>query len=158
MEELKGVYVIDKLENFDKWISLGVNFLAAAKFLSQGEFDVLPLGRHVVDGDAVYVNCDAAHYVLPQDSRLEFHRKYFDVHVPLTADEKIGLAPFACVGENDFDEEKDIGFIAQGSAVWRTVHRGEFCLIWPNTCLHAPAVTTDEPKDARKLVVKIRSI
>ena len=156
MEELKGVYVIDRLENFGKWSTLGVNFPAAAKFIAQGGLDALAPGRHAIDGDAVYANCDAPRYVLPEDSRLEFHRRYFDVQIPLTADERIGLAPFASVGEEDFDEAKDVGFIAQAAAVWRTVHCGEFCLIWPGTCLHAPCVTTDVPKSARKIVVKVR--
>ena len=38
---------------------------------------------------------------------------------------------------------------------WFTVRKGEFCVTWPKTCAHAPAVTTDVAKKSRKLIVKV---
>lgn len=156
MVESRGEYVIDRLENFGRWACLGDGFSALAEFLVRGGLADLAPGRHGIDGDRVFVNCDEPRYVRTPERRFELHRRFFDVHVPLTDDERIGLASSAGIEVADFDAGRDIGFVdAAPGAVYRTVSRGEFCLVWPGTCLHAPAVAVGAPHDARKLVAKI---
>ena len=160
MEEVQSVYLIDRLENLGRRVAgLGDGFRRVAEFLATTDLASLAAGRHVLDGDAAFVNCDATRYVRPSERRLELHRRYFDIHVPVTHDEQLVLAPVAADFDlPSFDAERDIGFVdsAEG-AVTRVVRRGEFCLVWPKTCLHAPAIALGEPHDARKLVAKIRA-
>lgn len=156
MVESRGEYVIDRMENLCRWAHLGEGFRALAEFLGRGGLAELAPGRHEIDGGRVFVNCDEPRYVRAPERRFEQHRRFFDVHVPLTDDERIGLAPSAGVEVADFDDGRDIGFVdAAPGAVYRTVARGEFCLVWPGTCLHAPAVAVGAPHDARKLVAKV---
>ena len=72
------------------------------------------------------------------------------------ADERIGLGALDPAVKFDFDEASDSGVPVQ-PLEWFTVKRGEFAICWPVTCPHAPAVTTDVPKEARKLIVKVRA-
>ena len=156
MVEINGVYLIDKLENIGNCAGIGANFAAACEFVAKGDFASLKPGRNEIDGDSVFVNCDEARYVAPEDRRVEFHRKYFDIHIPLEADERIGLALLDESAQQTFDDAKDCGF-AEQRVEWFTVRRGEFAVCWPRTCAHAPAGTTDAPKSARKLIVKIKA-
>jgi len=155
MVKLDGVYVIDRLENIGEYVGLGANFAKACEFIAKGDFDSLKLGRNDIDGDNVFVNCVDAQYVVQADRPNEIHRKYFDIHVPLAADERMGLGKLDPSAKFDFDETADCGIPVQ-PLDWFTVKRGEFAICWPRTCPHAPAVTTDEPKTARKLIVKVR--
>lgn len=159
MEEVPGVYVIDRLENLGRRVAgLGDGFRRVAEFLATTDLAALAAGRHVLDGDAAFVNCDATRYVRAAERRLELHRRYFDVHVPVTHDEQLVLASVAADFDlPSFDAARDVGFVdsAEGAAA-RVVRRGEFCLVWPKTCLHAPAIALGEPHDARKLVAKVR--
>ena len=156
MQKLENVYVIDKLENLSAYASLSPAFAKAVEFLKRGDFASLKAGRNDIAGDEVFVNNVEAQYVLPADRKPEVNHKYFDVHVPLAADEKIGLAVFDALAKGSFDEAGDGGLYEQ-KVEWFVVKQGEFCITWPITCAHAPAVTTDEPKKAHKLIVKVRA-
>ena len=156
MEKRDGVYVIDRLENIGAYAGLGANFAAACAFVERGDFASLRTGRNDIDGDAVFVNCVDAQYVAQADRPAEIHRRYFDIHIPLAADERIGLAALDPSVTFAFDEASDSGVPVQ-PLDWFTVKRGEFAICWPETCPHAPAVTTDVPKRARKLIVKVRA-
>ena len=138
MVEINGVYLIDKLENIGNCAGIGANFAAACEFVAKGDFASLKPGRNEIDGDSVFVNCDEARYVAPEDRRVEF------------------LALLDESAQQTFDDAKDCGF-AEQRVEWFTVRRGEFAVCWPRTCAHAPAVTTDAPKSARKLIVKIKA-
>ncbi len=154
MVKLDGTYAIDALENISRYAGLGANFTKACEFVAKGDFSSLRPGRNDIDGDRVFVNCDDAQYVAQADRPNELHRRYFDIHIPLESDERIGMAALAPSASFVFDEAADCGHPAQ-QLDWFTVKRGEFAICWPSTCPHAPAVTSDVPKRARKLIVKV---
>lgn len=157
MQELKHVYIIDSLANIGRYASLSANFATAAAFLAKGDFASLKPGRNEIDGENVFVNFDTPTYVPSAERTPEVHRLYFDIHVPLTSDEQIGLSAFDARAKGTFDTAGDVGFYAQ-DVDWHVVRMGEFCIMWPITCAHAPAVTTTGfVKPARKLVVKVRA-
>ena len=154
MVRLDGTYAIDRLENIGNYAGISANFAAACDFVSKGDFAKLKTGRNDIDGDRVFVNCVDAQYVLQAERPNELHRRYFDIHIPLDADERIGMAALDPSATFEFDEASDCGLPKQ-AVDWFTVRRGEFAICWPGTCPHAPAVTTDVPKKARKLIVKV---
>ena len=156
MEELKNVYVIDRLENIGRYTALNANFATAAAFLAKGDFASLKPGRNALDGENVIVNNVETTYAPPEERAPEVHRVYFDIHVPLSDDETIGLAPFDSQAAGLFNVEEDCGFYDQ-AVKWFVVPKGSFCITWPRTCAHAPAVTTDVRKKAHKLIVKVRA-
>lgn len=158
MEGKEGLFVIDRLGELGRWASLGERFAAAARFLAAGGLDALSPGRHAISGEDVFVNCDLARYVPRGERRFELHRRFLDVHVPLTCDELVGLAPAdGADSVAGFDDGRDVGFANSAPGeVWRVVPVGSFCIVWPGACWHAPAVSPDGVAvDARKLVVKV---
>ena len=156
MTKLENCYVIDALDNIDAYGAISDNFKTACDFLKKGDFSKLVPGKNVIDGDNVFVNRVEASYVAEADRPTEFHRDYFDIHVPLAADEKIGLGVYEKRLGETFDATTDCGASDQPLPFF-TVKRGEFAICWPKTCAHAPAVTTDTPKKALKLIVKVRA-
>ncbi len=155
MVEKKNCYVIDSLANIGKYAALGPNFKTACDFLAKGDFSSLVPGRNEIDGEKVYINRVEASYVAESDRPTEFHKDYFDIHVPLAADEKIGLGVYETTEGETFNDADDCGANKQ-TLPFFTVKRGEFAICYPMTCAHAPAVTTDVPKKALKLIVKVR--
>mgnify|MGYP004625424201 FL=1 len=157
MREEKNVFVIDRLENIGKYAGLNANFAKAVAFLATGGFAALAPGKNALDGENAFVNNVETDYVLPAERKPEVHRLYFDIHVPLSDDEMMGLGAFDAHAKGSFDVANDIGFYAQDVA-WHVIRKGEFCIVWPGTCAHAPAVTTTgAAKKARKLIVKVRA-
>ena len=151
------IYLVDSLENIGDLVRLGARFTKAADFIRRGGLDELPPGRLDVDGDDVFVNVADAALVAPEARRGELHEAYFDIHVPLGGDETIGFARRDPAAAMDFDVARDVGFCDGVQFEWRTVRRGEFALVWPSTCIHAPACTLDAPHSIRKLVFKVRA-
>lgn len=156
MKELTNCYIIDKLENIGRYAGLSANFKTACDFLAKGAFDTLTAGKNAIDGEEVFVNNVAASYVARAERKVEFHRAYFDIHVPLAEDETIGLANFDALAKSTFDEASDCGLVEQ-PVEYFTVKKGEFAICWPITCAHAPAITCEAPKTAAKLIVKIKA-
>lgn len=156
MKKADGVYVIDSLANIGACAGIGRNFAKACEFLAKGDFSSLKPGRNEIDGDEVFVNFDEANYVMKEERRPELHRRYFDIHVPLDADEVIGLTRHDESANGSFNESSDGGFYDE-PVEWFTVRHGEFAVCWPVVCAHAPAVTTDVPKRAKKLIVKVKA-
>lgn len=156
MRKLDGVYVIDSLDNIEACSAAGRNVAACIELIRRGGLDRLPVGRNVIDGDNAWVNVADAELVAPADRRGELHMAYFDIQVPLGGDEVIGVARRDASVPMPFDEAKDIGFCDQ-RLEWIPLRVGEFALLWPRECVHAPACTLGEPHRSRKLVFKARA-
>lgn len=157
MDMLKNCYIIDKLENIMKYAEICPAMKTAAEFLAKGDFASLAAGKNAIDGDTVFVNNVELEYVLPANRKPEVHHKYFDIHVPLIEDETMGLAVFDATAKGDFDEAGDGGLYEQDVA-YHTLHKGEFCITYPITCAHAPAITaTTEAHKSKKLIVKVKA-
>ena len=155
MTELKNCYIIDKLENVGKYAGICPAMKTAAAFLAKGDFASLVPGKNVIDGDKVFINNLEPEYVLKADRKPEVHHKYFDIHVPLAEDETMGLGVFDATAKGSFDEAGDGGLYEQ-EVEYFTLHKGEFCITYPITCAHAPAITaTAEAHKSKKLIVKV---
>ena len=153
---MKGVYLIDKLENLEAYKALGPNFVKAIDFLKSHDLATLPAGRNEIAGDDVWANVDETDLVPLAAKKPEVHHRYFDIQIPLTGSETFGLARFDPSAEGSFDEAKDIGFYDQAVEPV-TLVPGEFAVFYPGTCAHAPACTPDEPRRQRKIIVKVRA-
>ncbi len=150
----KGVCVIGDLGELGQLAALGPGFAAAAAFAAEHELAALKPGRHAIDGERVFVNCDEVELVEPASRKVELHHRYFDIHVPLLDEELIGVGKFELASRGTFDAERDIGFFEQ-AVEFERVGVGEFLLAWPGTCAHAPACTDGVRRKTRKLIFKI---
>lgn len=124
------------------------------------DFAALPPGRIVVDGEDVFVNVDdAALAAWDPGAALEVHRRYIDIHVPVSGEEVFG---YTCDEANveasagDFDVGRDCGFLRSPAMARVAVKPGEFVVFYPRVA-HLPCRTDGAPRPHRKLVVKVRA-
>ena len=155
--EVTGVYAVDRLEHLADYAGISPAFAKAVEFLQKSDIAALAAGRHEIDGDECFaiVN-DAAELVAPAERKVEVHRVYFDIQIPLSGEETYGLAEFDPAAAGSFDEEKDIGFYDQ-KVVPVTLKPGEFAVFYPDTCAHAPACSLSGPRNIRKIIVKVKA-
>ncbi len=114
-------------------------------------------GKHIIDGDKLYVNVMT--YV-PKSAELscfEAHKKYVDIQVILEGEEIIG---FESTEELEITKE----YAAEGDCMLYALNErydsvrvkaGEFAIIFPEEP-HAPGIAaSDAPSNVRKAVVKV---
>ena len=145
--------VLDKLENFREYISLNPNFAKAMEFLQTGDLLNLPLGRNEICGDLVFANVVEVKPKSKSEAPIEIHRKYIDVHVPLSGNEIIGYTPLAELPFAEFVEDDDAALYPASLSArdYFNVKKGEFAIFFPQDG-HAPAIT-DAP--LKKIIVKV---
>jgi len=157
MTGIDKTFVLDTLPNIGRYVSLGNGFAKAAEFLQRADLFQLPVGRYELDGDSVYAMVQDAQ-LRPWGTGLpEVHRRYFDIQLPLSEPEVIGIAEMTPAASGSFDEAKDIGFYDHVPVEPVTVQPGEFVILRPRTCAHLPCCTTGSARSIRKIVVKIRA-
>lgn len=145
--------VLDRIENFEKYLSLNPNFVKAMEFLQNSNLQDLPLGRNEICGDMVFANVVEAKAKSKSEAPIEIHRKYIDVHVPLSGDELIGYTPLAELPYAEFVEADDAALypLSLSARDYFNVRRGEFAIFFPQDG-HAPAIT---PTPLKKIILKV---
>ena len=157
MKKEDGVYVRDSLERIGEYAKLGPHFAKAVEFLGRKNLRSLPNGRYELDGENAYAMVQEATLKPWGSGRPEVHREYFDIQLPLSGEETIGVGRFDPATPGEFDEEKDIGFYEEVGVSPLTVRPGEFAILYPGTCAHAPCCSEDAAgTPIRKIVVKVR--
>ena len=145
--------VLDRIENFEKYLSLNPNFVKAMEFLQNSNLQDLPLGRNEICGDMVFANVVEAKSKSKSEAPIEIHRQYIDVHVPLSGDELIGYTPLAELPYAEFVEADDAALypLSLSARDYFNVRRGEFAIFFPQDG-HAPAIT---PTPLKKIILKV---
>ena len=157
MKKEDGVYIKDSLANVGAYVKLGKNFAKAVEFLVRKNLRSLPNGRYELDGENAYAMVQEAMLKPWGTGRPEVHHEYFDIQVPLSGEEIIGVGSFDPSVPGDFDAGKDIGFYDGIAVEQLTLRPGEFAILYPNTCAHAPCCSEDVAGTSiRKIVIKVR--
>jgi len=144
--------ILDRLQNYQRYLPLHPGFAEAFGFLIRTNFAVLTTGRHPIDGDRLFV-------ILGRDqgrrsrARLEAHRRYIDIQLTLAGAERIGWRPLAACSrpEGAFDAQNDILFFADEPESWFAVPPETFAVFFPDDA-HAPLAGEGE---LHKAVVKV---
>lgn len=131
--------VLDALSESDRYVSLHPRFARAFQFLARPDLSSLPTGRHVIDGDLLYVSIDLKEGRHRAGAQLEAHRKYIDIQFTVDGDEEIGWMPVDVCTEpaGAFDIAKDILFYDDRPTTWLSVPPGRFAIFFPADA-HAP--------------------
>lgn len=128
----------------------------AFQFLSGQNPADLEIGRYELEGADLFVNVDE--YVTRNEENVLFeaHKKYADIQVLVSGEEKIGVLPLAeTTVKIPYDEEKDIMFLTAEGENYRNAAPGTFFLFFPDDA-HRPTVKVTENIQVRKIVVKVR--
>lgn len=113
----------------------------ALKYIAENDLCALENGKHIIDGDNLFVNIVDSQLKNPAQARLEVHNVYIDIQVPLSGEESFGVKPRTETEgpEGEFNTEKDILFYTDKSWQTITVGPGQPITFDPDTA-HAPLI------------------
>jgi YhcH/YjgK/YiaL family protein len=148
--------IIDKIENFGAYLGLHKNFIRVFDFLKNSDLNKFACGRHVIDGDNLFVNIDA--YTTQSVQKLEAHRHYIDVQMVIQGTEKMGYTHTGYTKPKSmYDEVRDIVFL-EGNTDILTVDATLFIIFYPQDA-HMPALNIGaHPQRVKKAVFKVKII
>ena len=156
MKKEDEVYVADSLANIGAYAKIGKNFAKAIEFLQRRDLMRLPNGRYELDGENAYAMVQEVTLKAWGTGRPEVHHAYFDIQLPLSGEETIGVGRFDPTTPGEFDEEKDIGFY-DVPVEPLALCPGQFVILYPGVCAHAPCCSEDAAgMTIRKIVIKVR--
>lgn len=157
MKIKQGVWALGAMDELANLKALGPNFARAVEFLQANDLDGLGDGRHEISGDSVFVSIGTSDFRKFEDAKPELHRRYFDIQIPLSKPDTIGVGEFTGVFSDEFDIENDVGFYEGMELENLEVKKGEFLLVYPGVCAHRPCCSADGEGKIRKAVVKVLS-
>ena len=148
--------ITDTLANLARYRGLHKNLDTAIAWLAGHDVTALPLGRTVIDGDAVFVNVMEAELRDAEGAAFEYHRRYADLQINLTGSEHWGWA-VSGTEDKPYDEAADAGFVTGPEQAGGELGEGRFALFFPGEP-HKPSCRTPGCGHVRKAVVKIEML
>lgn len=145
--------ILTPLDNFARYAGLQEGFAAAFEFLRSADIDAMPPGKHVLDGDRLFVLVAEDVGRGRSGAPLEAHRRYIDIQFVARGEDTIGWRPLAeCRrARGEFEPAKDIVFFDDEPSTWFDVPAGALAVFFPDDA-HAPLAGEGRP---RKAVVKV---
>jgi biofilm protein TabA len=131
--------IVDTLDQCERYRHLHPGFATAFDFAASRDLGTMAAGRHLIDGDRLYVSIDHTEGRGRTGARLESHRRYIDIQLTLEGDEEIGWRPLSVcrAPAGPFDEPRDIRFYDDAPDSWVAVPPGRFAIFFPDDA-HAP--------------------
>jgi YhcH/YjgK/YiaL family protein len=145
--------VLETLAKAHRYISLHRSFADAFAFLANADWTKLADGRHLIDGERMYVSIDCSEGRGREGARLEAHRRYIDIQFTIEGHEEIGWKPVSeCEATSiAYDDAKDVMFFSDRPDSWLSLPAGHFAIFFPDDA-HAPLAGRGTLK---KAIVKI---
>ena len=146
--------IIDTLKNGMKYACVHPNFSRAFEFLMQNDLAALPVGKIELDGSNLIVNVVDITGKSADEARMEAHRDYIDIQVPVGQAETMGWKATDKLTEvtEPYNESKDVAFFGDKATIFLNVQPYEFAVFFPEDA-HQPGISTGT---YRKIIVKIR--
>ena len=144
----------DHIDNAHQYDDLHPNFRSVLEILQSLNLDALQPGHIELDGNYVYININETKSKNKEEAKLESHRRYIDIQMPLSGKETFGVKSTTnCTNPiGEFDTERDILFYEDTPTEYITLNKGEFIIFFPDDA-HAPCINTID--NHLKLIVKI---
>ncbi len=146
--------ILDSLRNAERVSELFPALRPLFSFVSSHDLSALRPGRIELDGERLFVNVDDSELLSASERKLEVHRRYVDVHIPVSGPETVGWRPLSSLpaeGDAPFDAGRDFMFYSLPASVYFTVRPGDFYVMCPEDA-HAPVIGEGR---MRKLVGKL---
>lgn len=131
-------------------------YAKAIEYIQTHDLNALGNGKHILDGDNLFVNIVDSDMKTPQQARLEVHDRYIDIQVPLSKEETFGIKPRSeCrLPDGEMNTEKDILFYKDPVEETRTIAPGEAITFAPDMA-HAPLIGEGK---IHKAIFKVKAI
>ena len=153
----KSDHVVAAVSDCWRYECMHPHFAKAFEFLKRKDLSSLAPGRYEIDGDDCFAMVqDVSLTPLVNDSLVEAHREYIDIHAPLTCDETIGVMTMDAERlALPFDEAKDV-VLFKARTRPMVIRPGEFAIFVPPYGAHAPGHSHEREGPARKIVIKVK--
>lgn len=147
--------ILGTIQYPSRYGGLGQGVKTGLSWLAGKDLSALPLGRHVIDGENVFLTVSEVMTVPPEKALFEAHRRYMDIHITLSGEEWFGHAIVSHLEEVEpYSEERDVAFY-KGDGVYMQAPPGHFVLFMPEDA-HKPSIFFKESGLIRKLVLKVK--
>jgi len=145
--------ILDTLVNSGLYELIHPRFKQAFDFLNNTDLINLPIGKIELDGSNLFVSVVEITGRTAETARLESHKLYIDIQVPVTAPETMGwLAGNKLKDTTEkYNPEKDISFYGDKASNLLNVQPFEFAIFFP-TDGHQPGIAVGKHK---KIIVKV---
>ena len=125
----------------------------AFEFLQNTDLASLALGKMELDGADLFINVQEVVGKSAAEAKMETHKCYIDIQVPITAPETMG---WIAVGQlkqttQEYSAEKDVAFFADKATTFLNVQPYEFAIFFPEDA-HQPCIGKGQHK---KVIVKV---
>ncbi|MCM1034246.1 MAG: YhcH/YjgK/YiaL family protein [Paludibacter sp.] len=149
--------ILDKLENADAYFACVPGFEQFMNFFNNNDMLNLPACKIKINGDDLFVNINDFTGKKEEDCRMEAHKEYIDIQIPLNNDEQMGWkAQEDCkIIISPYNEQKDVEFYGDKASAMLTVPAGHFAVFFPEDA-HQPGIA--EGCSYRKLIVKAKDL
>jgi biofilm protein TabA len=139
--EVTDKMILDYLDNIKYYEKLHPKFKQAFSFLLNNDLINMPVGKHEIDGDNLFVILDKSHGREKEDAMLEIHRKYIDIQLILDGTDEMGWeSKLKCVTPYDeYNTKSDIQFFKDRPSSWFTVKKEMFAVFFPDDA-HLPLI------------------
>lgn len=146
--------IIADLTACHRYYNLHPRMREMLEYIVQHDFSQQEAGRILLDGDNLFINLDEVGLKTKEQQRLEFHKNYIDIQVPLLQAETMGWTALSDLTTPDiaYNPKRDCGFYTQAAKEYFCVKPGQFTIFFPEDA-HAPIIGNGKQ---RKLVGKIR--
>lgn len=145
--------ILAKLSDSARYEALHPALPALFDYVKQHNLLATAAGRLSLDGDNLFINVVDPTLMTKDAQKLEVHRRYIDVHFPLSGPEIIGVRHISTLGEPDapFNEADDCAVYTAPATNYLVVEPGDFLLVFPEDA-HAPVIGSGK---LRKLIAKV---
>lgn len=146
--------IVDSLKNSSLYEAICPRMKRAFELVAQTDLVSLPTGKHLLDGEEIFVNVMEVDLKKPCDAKLEIHNAYADIQILLIGDEEgFGWSERADVKLPiaEFDTDKDVQLFDDTHQMVFTLRKGQFTILMPEDA-HAPMIGEGRVK---KAIVKV---
>ena len=145
--------IIDNICDAARYFPLHPQLNVLFEYIATHDLSSADKGRITIDGEKLFINVADAELKDKEAQKLEVHRRYIDVHFPLSGEETIGWKHLSSLSEPDapFDEKDDFALYTEPAQMFFTLKPGQFCLVFPEDA-HAPIIGEGT---LHKLIAKI---
>ena len=149
--------ILDAIKNASHYKNLGPLFKKAFDFVEKTDFNSLPLGKHTIEGEDLFVILMEYETKDPSDCIMENHKKYTDIQFMVRGEEFMGVKTFAGqAATKPYDENKDAAFYHPEFDSLVKVKEGQFTIFFPHD-LHMPSMKTGQSAKILKAVFKVKA-
>jgi YhcH/YjgK/YiaL family protein len=151
-----SVMILDSIINHHLYFNLHPLFGKAFDFLTKTDFNKLELGKHILEGDDLFVILMEYETKESAECIMESHRKYIDIQYMVQGEELMGVAlQNGHMPSVPYDETKEAAFYEASSDSLIKVAKGQFAIFFPHD-LHRPCIKHEKISKIRKAVFKVR--